>query len=30
MGVWWTNQLGALTESSGHELELLRLPGETE
>lgn len=30
MGVWWTNQLGALSESSGHELELLRLPGESE
>ena len=30
MGVWWTNQLGALTDSSGHELELLRLPGESE
>lgn len=30
MGVWWTNQLGALTDSSGHDLELLRLPGETE
>lgn len=30
MGVWWTNQLGALTESSGHELELLRLPGESD
>lgn len=30
MGVWWTNQLGALSDSSGHELELLRLPGESE
>ena len=30
MGVWWTNQLGALTDSSGHDLELLRLPGESE
>ncbi|SKC46034.1 ABC transporter substrate-binding protein [Krasilnikoviella flava] len=30
MGVWWSNQLGALSDASGHELELLRLPGESE
>ncbi|WP_278236403.1 extracellular solute-binding protein [Isoptericola sp. AK164] len=30
MGVWWTNQLGALSAASGHELELLRMPGESE
>ncbi len=30
MGVWWSNQLGALSEASGHELELLRLPGESQ
>lgn len=30
MGVWWTNQLGALSKAAGHDLELLRLPGETE
>ncbi|WP_402462356.1 ABC transporter substrate-binding protein [Isoptericola aurantiacus] len=30
MGIWWSNQLGALSDSSGHELELLRVPGETE
>ncbi|WP_418274954.1 ABC transporter substrate-binding protein [Isoptericola jiangsuensis] len=30
MGVWWSNQLGALSGASGHELELMRVPGETE
>jgi multiple sugar transport system substrate-binding protein len=30
MGVWWSNQLGALSSASGNELELLRVPGETE
>ncbi|HWV79592.1 MAG TPA: extracellular solute-binding protein [Isoptericola sp.] len=30
MGVWWSNQLGALSDASGHDLELLRLPGESE
>ncbi len=30
MGVWWSNQLGALTEASGRALELLRLPGESQ
>ena len=30
MGVWWSNQLGALTEASGRDLELLRLPGESQ
>ncbi|GAA1717222.1 extracellular solute-binding protein [Isoptericola hypogeus] len=30
MGVWWSNQLGALSDASGHELELLRLPGESQ
>lgn len=30
MGVWWSNQLGALSSASGHELELLRLPGESQ
>lgn len=30
MGVWWSNQLGALSDASGHGLELLRLPGESE
>ncbi|WP_105566478.1 ABC transporter substrate-binding protein [Microbacterium halophytorum] len=30
MGIWWSNQLGALSASSGHDLELLRMPGETE
>jgi multiple sugar transport system substrate-binding protein len=29
MGAWWTNQLGALSEASGHDLELLRMPGES-
>lgn len=30
MGVWWSNQLGALSSASGHDLELLRVPGESE
>ncbi|WP_277208079.1 ABC transporter substrate-binding protein [Isoptericola croceus] len=30
MGVWWSNQLGALSSASGHELELMRIPGESE
>ncbi|QJW37753.1 ABC transporter substrate-binding protein [Cellulosimicrobium protaetiae] len=30
MGMWWTNQLGAISTASGRELQLLRLPGETE
>ncbi|GAA4724638.1 extracellular solute-binding protein [Isoptericola chiayiensis] len=30
MGIWWSNQLGALSDASGHELELLRVPGESE
>ncbi|WP_125773259.1 ABC transporter substrate-binding protein [Antribacter gilvus] len=30
MGVWWSNQLGALSKASGRELQLLRLPGESE
>jgi multiple sugar transport system substrate-binding protein len=30
MGVWWTNQLGAISTASGHELKLLRFPGESE
>jgi multiple sugar transport system substrate-binding protein len=30
MGVWWSNQLGALSDASGRDLELLRLPGESE
>ncbi|HSK97147.1 MAG TPA: extracellular solute-binding protein, partial [Euzebyales bacterium] len=30
MGHWWTNELLALTELSGNELQLLRYPGETE
>lgn len=29
MGVWWSNQFGALSEASGRDLELLRLPGES-
>jgi multiple sugar transport system substrate-binding protein len=29
MAHFWTNQLGQQTESSGHEIELLRYPGET-
>lgn len=30
MGIWWSNQLGALSSASGSELELLRIPGESE
>lgn len=30
MGMWWTNQLGAISTASGRDLELLRLPGESE
>jgi multiple sugar transport system substrate-binding protein len=30
MGLWWTNQLGAITTASGRELKLLRFPGESE
>ena len=30
MGFWWTNQLPTLSESSGRDLQLLRLPGESE
>jgi len=30
MGVWWTNQLGAISKASGRKLELLRFPGESE
>lgn len=30
LGHWWTNELLALSELSGHDLELLRYPGETE
>jgi multiple sugar transport system substrate-binding protein len=30
MGVWWSNQLGALSSAAGSELELLRLPGESQ
>ncbi|MCF4119470.1 extracellular solute-binding protein [Antribacter sp. KLBMP9083] len=30
MGIWWSNQLGALTKASGRELQLLRLPGESD
>lgn len=29
MGVWWTNQLGAISKASGRELKLLRFPGES-
>jgi multiple sugar transport system substrate-binding protein len=29
-GAWWSNQLGALSEASGRDLELLRFPGESE
>lgn len=29
LGHWWTNELLALTELSGHDLELLRYPGES-
>ena len=27
---FWSNQLGAITQASGHDIELLRFPGETE
>lgn len=30
MGVFWTNQLGAISKASGRELTLLRFPGESE
>jgi multiple sugar transport system substrate-binding protein len=30
MGVWWSNQLGALSTAAGADLELLRLPGESQ
>lgn len=30
MGVWWTNQLAAISKASGRELKLLRFPGESE
>ncbi|WP_265520404.1 ABC transporter substrate-binding protein [Oerskovia flava] len=30
MGVWWTNQLGAISAAAGRDLELLRFPGESE
>jgi multiple sugar transport system substrate-binding protein len=30
MGFWWSNQLGALYESSGRDLELMRFPGGSE
>ncbi|WP_258724458.1 ABC transporter substrate-binding protein [Cellulomonas sp. NS3] len=30
MGVWWTNQLGAISTAAGRELKLLRFPGESE
>lgn len=30
MGVWWSNQLGALSSAAGTDLELLRLPGESQ
>ncbi|UVS78928.1 ABC transporter substrate-binding protein [Actinokineospora sp. UTMC 2448] len=29
-GVWWTNELATLTKASGHELALLRFPGESQ
>ncbi|MPZ26037.1 MAG: extracellular solute-binding protein [Micromonosporaceae bacterium] len=29
MGFWWTNQLGALSEAAGRDLQLLRQPGES-
>jgi multiple sugar transport system substrate-binding protein len=29
-GAWWSNQLGALSEASGRDLELLRFPGESQ
>jgi multiple sugar transport system substrate-binding protein len=30
MGFWWSNQLGALAEGSGRDLQLLRFPGGSE
>lgn len=30
MGVWWTNQLGAISTAAGRDLQLLRFPGESE
>ena len=30
MSQFWSNQLGAMTKASGHQLKLLRFPGETE
>jgi len=30
MGFWWSNQLGALADASGRDLELLRFPGGSE
>ncbi|WP_234988252.1 ABC transporter substrate-binding protein [Demequina sp. NBRC 110056] len=30
MGMWWTNQLGAISSAAGRDLVLLRLPGESE
>ncbi|MPY77867.1 MAG: extracellular solute-binding protein [Actinophytocola sp.] len=30
MGTWWTNELPTLTGSAGHELTLLRFPGESQ
>lgn len=29
LGFWWTNELSAMSEASGRDLELLRFPGET-
>lgn len=29
LGGWWTNQLSALTEASGNELKILRVPGDS-
>jgi multiple sugar transport system substrate-binding protein len=30
MGFWWSNQLGALAEGAGHDLQILRFPGGSE
>ncbi|MBD8079401.1 ABC transporter substrate-binding protein [Cellulosimicrobium arenosum] len=30
MGFWWSNQLPAISSAAGHELTLLRVPGESE
>ncbi|WP_286218526.1 ABC transporter substrate-binding protein [Paraoerskovia sediminicola] len=30
MGFWWSNQLGAISDAAGRDLELLRVPGESE